>query len=256
MSTKVVEVEATPAMCKVVAPATLAEGSTFEATVDGRTFTATVPSGGVKEGEAFEVPYPTNEVVAFQVPAGKFQHDLCDCCNACCCPFFMGWCCTPCLLGQIMERANFNYCGCPRVNADGSPITGPRPKICLVFLILTIVFGIFAGVIRGVYDPITIDANGDIVRNEEVANMQAIVLIPYEIWTFFLLIVMVVTRYQFRRKFKIDPICCCGDNCCDDCCTTYWCACCSLIQMATHTHKKEDYKPCSRNGLRGDCEIV
>ena len=37
---------------KVVAPATLSEGYTFDAVVDGRTVMVTVPTGGVKEGEA------------------------------------------------------------------------------------------------------------------------------------------------------------------------------------------------------------
>mmetsp|Transcript_34469 Transcript_34469/g.83403 ORF Transcript_34469/g.83403 Transcript_34469/m.83403 type:complete len:311 (+) Transcript_34469:118-1050(+) len=44
---------------KVVAPATLSEGYTFDAVVDGRTVTVTVPTGGVKEGETFEAIVPS-----------------------------------------------------------------------------------------------------------------------------------------------------------------------------------------------------
>jgi len=91
----------TPTTCKVVAPATLKEGATFEATVDGITFTATVPEGGVGEGDTFEVAYPSkSEVNAFEVPSGEFRHTLCSCFNSCCCVFMMGWCCSTCVVGQ------------------------------------------------------------------------------------------------------------------------------------------------------------
>jgi len=43
----------------VIAPATLQEGSTIEGVVDGITFIATVPLGGVQEGDTFPVPYPS-----------------------------------------------------------------------------------------------------------------------------------------------------------------------------------------------------
>lgn len=42
----------------VVAPSTLPGGATFEAVVDGIQFTATVPMGGVVEGETFYVAFP------------------------------------------------------------------------------------------------------------------------------------------------------------------------------------------------------
>eukprot|EP00591_Stephanopyxis_turris_P002748 CAMPEP_0195522202 /NCGR_PEP_ID=MMETSP0794_2-20130614/20099_1 /TAXON_ID=515487 /ORGANISM="Stephanopyxis turris, Strain CCMP 815" /LENGTH=105 /DNA_ID=CAMNT_0040651895 /DNA_START=167 /DNA_END=481 /DNA_ORIENTATION=- len=47
-------------MIEVVAPATLQEGYTFEAQIGekGRTFTVTVPPGGVEDGQKFSVPIP------------------------------------------------------------------------------------------------------------------------------------------------------------------------------------------------------
>jgi len=42
----------------VIAPATLLEGYTFKATVDGKVFIVTVPKGGVSQGQVFSVPYP------------------------------------------------------------------------------------------------------------------------------------------------------------------------------------------------------
>ena len=130
-------------MVNVISPATLEAGSTFEAKVDGKTFTVTVPDGGIGEGDDFEVPYPhdveeavhvataaiavpvpvvvdgdgddseeglvvkntnantnTNEAIAFEVPTGTWRKELCSCCDACCCPFWMGCCCFPILMGQ------------------------------------------------------------------------------------------------------------------------------------------------------------
>jgi len=48
---------------QVIAPATLNAGSKFEAVVDGKTFTVTVPAGGVKQEDVFEVPYPASVVM-------------------------------------------------------------------------------------------------------------------------------------------------------------------------------------------------
>jgi hypothetical protein len=49
----------------VVAPATLEEDFTFDVMLGGRhgnrPYTVTVPKGGVKEGEEFEIPYPPSE---------------------------------------------------------------------------------------------------------------------------------------------------------------------------------------------------
>ena len=56
--------EETSKMIKVVAPSDLEAGSTFDVMVDDAPFTVVVPKGGVKEAEAFEVPYGDNENIA------------------------------------------------------------------------------------------------------------------------------------------------------------------------------------------------
>ena len=43
---------------RVIAPATLEEGYSFDVLLDGQPLTVVVPAGGVAEGEEFEVPYP------------------------------------------------------------------------------------------------------------------------------------------------------------------------------------------------------
>jgi hypothetical protein len=49
---------------KVVAPATLEEGYSFDAIVDGRTFRVKVPEGGVQADEEFFVHHPQEIVSA------------------------------------------------------------------------------------------------------------------------------------------------------------------------------------------------
>lgn len=83
-------------MTKVVAPANLPEGYTFEARVGNKRFLATVPTGGVSKGDTFFTYVRELERVDVSVPVGEWRDDLCDCCafgplhplflNACLCP--------------------------------------------------------------------------------------------------------------------------------------------------------------------------
>ena len=83
----------TPKTCTVVAPQTLEAGYTFNANVDGIDFVVTVPAGGVTEGQAFQVPYPSksgatnaNQATTTTASAGssekvtgRWRNDLCSC---------------------------------------------------------------------------------------------------------------------------------------------------------------------------------
>lgn len=248
MSTPVAQ--ASPAMCSVVAPATLKAGATFEATVEGKTFTATVPEGGVSEGDTFEVPYP-DETVAMKNEAsaytpGSFRRGFCGCCEACCCPFLMAWCCTCCVFSQVQERLNFGWCGSPRLNADGTPDTSPGPPICMTYAVIYTILIILGSVVSYVLN----------VQGADEQTAQNIAYIPLGIFGWFLLVVGTCTRLNMRKKYEIKPTCC-GDNCCGDCLSVYFCPCCTATQMVTHTHEDGDYKMCSRNGLTpGAAHIV
>lgn len=46
-----------PCMIRVIAPATLQEGYTFDVLVDEEPYTVEVPPGGIQEGQEFEVEY-------------------------------------------------------------------------------------------------------------------------------------------------------------------------------------------------------
>ena len=59
-----------PFMVEVRSPSTLPEGYTFDAVHEGQVFTVTVPTGGVKSGQTFLVPFnPNNDLQAVAVPA-------------------------------------------------------------------------------------------------------------------------------------------------------------------------------------------
>lgn len=55
------------------------QGYTFEAEANGRTFTVTVPQGGVKEGAKFTVPYPSDQgylstvTASTNIPVGAWR---------------------------------------------------------------------------------------------------------------------------------------------------------------------------------------
>jgi Cys-rich protein (TIGR01571 family) len=231
-----------PSTCTVVAPSTLAAGYTFPANVDGIDFVVTVPEGGVTEGQAFQVPYPNNrnQGVAssstgpttatngsFTVPEGHWRSDLCDCGEIILDPlFWMGLCCTPVLLGQVMQRFKLNACGIPR----------NYQNTCAIMVVLWVIFlALFFGF------------------TNEVSGWLAF------LWFIFMIIAFTNTRYQYRYKYNIPPSNCHGcDGKLDDCCCSVWCHCCVVIQLARHTHDHREYpyQCCTLIGLdRNDPEV-
>jgi hypothetical protein len=64
----------------VVAPATLPGGYKFEAEVDGHRFLATVPQGGVEQGETFSCEMrDLDTLYVEEIPVGGWRDRLCDC---------------------------------------------------------------------------------------------------------------------------------------------------------------------------------
>lgn len=236
---------ATPTTCKVAAPAVLKANSTFEATVDGITFTVTVPEYGVDEGESFMVPYPAaavtaaalkNEANAF-VPNGKFRRELFSGFQTCGCISLMAWLCTPCVVGQVLERLGLGYGGGPRINADGSPDKRPTPRVCMVLSgvsIFVLVIGSISSFLSVYYGFIFLG-----------------------IWAWYMMLVSACVRYNMRIKFDIEGSCC-GEGCWGDCLAAYFCPCCNANQMITHTHNQEEYPYswCSRTGLSPDAPVI
>jgi Cys-rich protein (TIGR01571 family) len=65
-----------PIMIEVTSPSNLREGYTFDAIHNGHIFSVTVPSGGVKSGQTFQVPFiPSNNVVEVEAEAVAVHYD-------------------------------------------------------------------------------------------------------------------------------------------------------------------------------------
>jgi hypothetical protein len=250
--------EGTPELCTVIAPSSLDEGYSFPAQVDGIDFVVTVPEGGIRQGEAFQVPYPTRSMAdetnnrqlepleiaqssvgpSHQVTRdsdikGRWRKPLCECCEVCenglwCNAFF----CTPVVLAQVMMRLKLNFLGC---RASGGTLYQQTFWWVVAFWVIFLVL-FFALVVR------------------EVALFVVIC-----IWTIYFTIVSTNVRSTVRRKYSINPDCSdCCDGVLDDCCISFWCSCCSTIQMIRQTHdmSKYPYQCCTKTGLNGDAPEV
>jgi hypothetical protein len=68
-------------MVDVIAPADLPGGYHFEAEIEGQRFLATVPDGGVQQGETFTCYMRELNSVAIDIPVGYWKDGMCDMCT-------------------------------------------------------------------------------------------------------------------------------------------------------------------------------
>lgn len=231
-----------PKKIRVVAPSSLNAGDRFEAEVEGIRFWATVPAGGVREGDIFEHIHPS--VAPIQNPKhnnryNKWRTGLCDCCNGvqrnncglCC----MGTWCQCLLNAQLMQRMNLGVAGCPK----GRPHRTNSYNVYWmhVGITITLIVLLFVTPIIQIY--------------VVIEEMMAVLTLATFLWTTTLFVAMVCARKSMREHYNLEGVCCIDGDCVDDFCVTYWCACCSLIQMANHTHDPNvhSYNCCSSTGL-------
>ena len=267
-------------MVRVVAPATLEAGYTFEASVDDYTFLVVVPKGGVKEGQEFEVPLsdehsldlirdPSNDhnndhndynddnnhndyygegqqMDSLGAPiGGRWRTGLCSCCDvvtqATC---WMGFCCPPILLAQLLTRLRLTW-RAQESTPDETSLTFNR-------IVLTFIVVLWFGLIP---------------------------FVSYGVALLFYLLVLYVSirlRRYMRTKYAIAPsIQCCtsssssssqqqqqqqqqDDSHVDDCVCIFFCPPCSIIQMARHTHNDKEYPGycCTTHGLEQDAPEI
>jgi Cys-rich protein (TIGR01571 family) len=221
-----------PLTVRVVAPATLEAGYSFEASVDGRTFVVVVPDGGVKRGAEFEVPYPhrSNDDInriqeesfengddstphedQFGVPRGRWRTSLCSCCDVFTqSTFWLGLFCIPIQVAQLLTRLKLTW------QAE----EGPPEETALTYnriilaLIITLAF----------------------------SSIAVLVYLTLFLFSLFMLYVGMLLRGFMRRKYAI-PAGPCGyfGERAEDCCFMLWCGCCSSIQMARHTHDDKEW---------------
>jgi Cys-rich protein (TIGR01571 family) len=248
---------------RVVAPATLEEDFTFDVTLPGengeRRFSVTVPPGGVKEGEEFEIPYPssddddddddddeyseekhtlpcrsssleqldTESESTTGAPYGRWRNHLCACCDVITqATFWMAIFCPPVLIAQLVTRLRLNY--------KGKRIENPANSAQTTF--------------GETHDESSLSFNKIVlsfVAILVVANMLP--LIGFALVGLYVVIVMVFVgsnlRYSMRQRYKIPTaLKCFGNNgCVEDCVCMLFCGCCSIIQMSRHTHNDKEY---------------
>lgn len=236
-------------MVKVIAPATLAEGATFDAVVDGILFQAKVPAGGVIEGQSIQVPYPEKKTKNSKKRATNsnknedgWRYDLFGCCsNGNILLTLMGMCCPMVLSAQMTERMGLNVAGCKRKDAAdnaGSKVCQIQLGVAVILTAVMLICSVFG-----------------------FAFMAGFVQMALYAWLILLFVAHVCVRKAMREHYDLPGVCCRDAGCIDDCCVSYWCGCCSVLQMASHTHDPEEYKYecCTSTGLGPDappCHIV
>lgn len=188
----------------------------------------TVPAGGVKAGQEFTTtaPFPSEGAMT---PANRFRNGLFECCT-CDAQFWMGWCCSAVLLGQLLQRLKLSFYG---VKTEDDQYKNS----CMI---LTIAYGV--SVLLGLILAIATGAG---------------VLVAY-VFAIFMIVVLTMTRSYMRKLYSI-PGQLFGEGLLDDCCYAYWCTCCTILQLARHTHDEKvyRYKFDSKTGLpEGAPDIV
>lgn len=275
---------------QVEAPATLQEGSTFEAQVEGNVFTVTVPEGGVEKGDLFIVPYPPTEkkdgdyvsktatiptaavelvttsimqeqeeplFKAFLAPTNKhhvdaFNHNVpIGAWRTQLCDICPTTGCSLCCMGWYCTPILMAQV-MQRMKFDfcGDPSNGNEP-VCTVFTTIRIATIISVAMIYLI----------TFLKLESIGPFSMLVLRIAQIFGIYSMIAFTRARISMRRKYKIKSTCCSTDCCIEDCCTVWWCTCCAAIQMASHTHDGREcnntYEWTSPTGLYpGAPEIV
>jgi len=204
---------------KVIAPATLDEGYSFDATVDGRTFRVKVPEGGVQAGEEFVVR-DSQEIVAASIndaqneedaPHGRWRTSIFSCFETLLTStFWMAFLCPVIQTAQLQTRFHLSC-----VSRDAPPQMVHRTFIASMLVFL--VFWTFL-----VWYPQ-----------------------PFILYLLFYIFIQTRLRRNARRRYDIPG------NLIIDLFHTLFCSCCSTIQMVRHTHDEKEYPydGCATDGL-------
>lgn len=224
-------------MVDVVAPADLPAGYHFEAEIEGQRFLATVPSGGVQQGETFTCYMRELDSVAIDIPVGYWKDGLCDIFSHGCCHPVVGHSlfCPLIALGQIQQRISLDFLGRPRFGDEGM---SNRAMVLTVVGFWTLTnLGLFAVCNLKWFHGLELS----------IADVIAIVMINIAMFGFIVFVTQ-STRSSLREKFMIREERCFDLE--DLFCATV-CLPCTVGQMARHTANYDDYEAvcCSKTGL-------
>eukprot|EP00934_Nitzschia_sp_Nitz4_P008749 Nitzschia sp. Nitz4//scaffold109_size72162//33335//34168//NITZ4_005846-RA/size72162-processed-gene-0.42-mRNA-1//-1//CDS//3329532763//8739//frame0 len=257
---------------RVIAPATLAEGYTFDVLVDDESFTVHVPKGGVKEGQEFEVPYYSNQYeddgdnydevtedpTKIQVN-GTATMDSEDTNNQADAQTTFDsvtgapntrWRTSLCSCCDVVTQATFwmGMCFTPVLIAqlltrlgltwDGKPGTPEQTALSFNRILFGMIFALALW---------------------KIPLVGGFSLLGYYLWI--VVGVGASVRGHMRRRYNIPPTlpnrCFNAGTHLDDRCCMLFCGCCSTIQMARHTHDDKEYPGhgCTTTGLGLDAPV-
>ena len=283
------EVNLQPETVLVIAPATLAEGSTFQAVVDGIQFTASVPRGGVRLGETFETMYPKMIKVlapaflnqgdrieaevdgirfyATVPPGGVREGDFFEVLHPSVAPQPVATAAaTTTDAGRNTHQWRTGLFDCCNTGQRDCCALCCMAFMCPWFLNAQIMQRMnlgFAGCPRGN----ATHASNKVCSLHVAIMVSPIALVIVGFFVNFLLVPAICILYIYLPLSFVAMICVrksmrshygIPGSCCDDYCVTSCCGWCSLIQMANHTHdpKIHSYDCCSTTGLLADAPII
>jgi len=256
-------------MMEVIAPANLPEGYTFQVEVPSssnnatdtennsiRTFTVTVPKGGIEEGQSFSVPLPGGSDALddsmirprVSIPVGHWRDGVLDICKYG--PFhpllWNSFCCVPIVTAQVASRLRLDWCGRP---GQVSETAGTFQFILYAVTFSWVIDRILAMIIFGTFIE-------DDERYDYYARLDEYIWLYY-VKNFLSLMYYVCSviflckiRKSVREKYAIPEHKNCPSGVEDFCCAAA-CSCCAVAQLARHTADYDTYRGvcCSETGL-------
>lgn len=225
----------------VVAPVDLPDGYTFEARMGEKRFMATVPHGGVSQGQTFQCPMREVEKTEFDIPERRWRDGTFDLCSeGICHPFLCNSIFCPLIaIGQVATRMQLNWCGHSGNKVDAYAVQNNMLAMVVFWFVLNAV---------GIYYLLVQWVRGWLDLND------AIPIISFNVFMYLLTVIVVTnTRKQVREKCEI------SDDCPgEDLCKTITFMPCTIAQMGRHTADYENFPGycCSKTGLPENVSII
>jgi Cys-rich protein (TIGR01571 family) len=227
-----------------MAPSDLPGGYMFEAEIDQRRFLATVPAGGVRQGQTFSCIMRELDNTSEDIPIGTWKNTITDCFahgilhpvvwNALFCPLLA--------IGQILTRTGFDFLGRPLNPKEPQPSAFNMMVSIVTFWFLLNAF-IFAAFNYKWYKGLELST----------ADCYSIIIVN-GMMVLFTVMSTWFARGAIREKFVIMGARYNLENCL---CATF-CLPCSICQMASHTAAFDEHGAacCTETGLPPEMDQV
>jgi len=233
-------------LASVIAPSDMQEGYTFDAHVNGQTFVAVVPAGGVVKGQAFFTPIGKYDGPTIRAPVGHWKDG----------PFnffslgilsphlWCAFCCTQCAMGQVMQRLRLDWLGRQATEVQAKNTF----KVCVILVVAYTVYSYFIDYLA----PDFVYGNVE-ERPLWLGILSYLGAIIMTVWG---VVALTNTRSFVRHKYAIPE-----DQRClglEDVCCAFWCSCCTVAQIARHTGEHETYRSvcCSATGMPTEAPAI